>query len=130
MSELKNVPLLALHIEQGAKLVPFAGYNMPVQYTGVLKEHLHTREHAGLFDVSHMGQIFLKGVNAAQALETLLIQQGVVAIAKAGLTADQVALVRETGVVVVTDLVDGTDVAFTQDAVEELADKIVELVRL
>ena len=71
-----------------------------------------------------------KALENAQALETLLIQQGVVAIAKAGLTADQVALVRETGVVVVTDLVDGTDVAFTQDAVEELADKIVELVRL
>lgn len=71
-----------------------------------------------------------KALENAQALENLLIQQGVVAIAKAGLTADQVALVRETGVVVVTDLVDGTDVAFTQDAVEELADKIVELVRL
>ena len=70
-----------------------------------------------------------KALENAQALENLLIQQGVVAIAKAGLTADQVALVRETGVVVVTDLVDGTDVAFTQDAVEELADKIVELVR-
>lgn len=71
-----------------------------------------------------------KALENAQALENLLIQQGVVAIAKAGLTADQVALVRETGVVVVTDLVDSTDVAFTQDAVEELADKIVELVRL
>lgn len=71
-----------------------------------------------------------KALENAQALENLLIQQGVVAIAKTGLTADQVALVRETGVVVVTDLVDGTDVAFTQDAVEELADKIVELVRL
>ena len=74
--------------------------------------------------------VSVKARENAQALETLLIQQGVVAIAKAGLTADQVALVRETGVVVVTDLVDGTDVAFTQDAVEELADKIVELVRL
>jgi len=71
-----------------------------------------------------------KALENAQALENLLIQQGVVAIAKAGLTADQVALASETGVVVVTDLVDGTDVAFTQDAVEELADKIVELVRL
>lgn len=74
--------------------------------------------------------VSVKALEKAQVLENLLIQQGVVAIAKAGLTADQVALVRETGVVVVTDLVDGTDVAFTQDAVEELADKIVELVRL
>ena len=74
--------------------------------------------------------VSVKALENAQVLENLLIQQGVVAIAKAGLTADQVALVRETGVVVGTDLVDGTDVAFTQDAVEELADKIVELVRL
>jgi len=74
--------------------------------------------------------VSVKALENAQVLENLLIQQGVVAIAKAGLTADQVALVRETGVVVVTDLVDVTDVAFTQDAVEELADKIVELVRL
>ncbi len=74
--------------------------------------------------------VSVKALENAQVLENLLIQQGVVAIAKAGLTADQVALVRETGVVVVTDLVDGTDVAFTQDAIEELADKIVELVRL
>ena len=74
--------------------------------------------------------VSVKALENAQVLENLLIQQGVVARAKAGLTADQVALVRETGVVVVTDLVDGTDVAFTQDAVEELADKIVELVRL
>ncbi|MEB3767424.1 glycine cleavage system aminomethyltransferase GcvT [Acinetobacter sp. MD2] len=72
MSELKNVPLLNLYLEHAAKLVPFAGYNMPVQYTGVLKEHLHTREQAGLFDVSHMGQIFLKGEHAAQALEQLV----------------------------------------------------------
>ena len=74
--------------------------------------------------------VSVNALENTQVLENLLIQQGVVAIAKAGLTADQVALVRETGVVVVTDLVDGTDVAFTQDAVEELADKIVELVRL
>ncbi len=74
--------------------------------------------------------VSVKALENAQVLENLLIQQGVVAIAKAGLTADQVALVRETGVVVVTDLVDGTDVVFTQDTVEELADKIVELVRL
>lgn len=59
-----------------------------------------------------------------------MIQQGVVAIAKAGLTDVQVALVRETGVVVITDLAEGTDVTYTADAVEELAEKIVELVRL
>ena len=57
---LRRTPLYALHLELGAKMVPFAGYEMPVQYpAGVLKEHLHTREKAGLFDVSHMGQAFL-----------------------------------------------------------------------
>src|ERR1700761_161161 len=59
---LRRTPLHALHLELGAKMVPFAGYEMPVQYpAGVLKEHLHTREKAGLFDVSHMGQAFLAG---------------------------------------------------------------------
>ncbi len=55
--DLKRTPLYALHLELGGKMVPFAGYEMPVQYpAGVLKEHLHTRAAAGLFDVSHMGQ--------------------------------------------------------------------------
>ncbi|WP_268801054.1 glycine cleavage system aminomethyltransferase GcvT [Pseudomonas huanghezhanensis] len=72
-AELLQTPLHALHRELGAKMVPFAGYDMPVQYAaGVMKEHLHTREHAGLFDVSHMGQILLTGANAAKALETLV----------------------------------------------------------
>src|SRR5471032_679593 len=63
---LKKTPLHALHLALGAKMVPFAGYEMPVQYpAGVLKEHLHTRDKAGLFDVSHMGQAFLCGDTAA-----------------------------------------------------------------
>ncbi len=67
---LKVTPLHALHLELGGKMVPFAGYAMPVQYpAGVLKEHLHTREKAGLFDVSHMGQAFLSGTDPAKALE-------------------------------------------------------------
>ncbi len=70
---LAKTPLHALHLELGARMVPFAGYDMPVQYPlGVLKEHQHTRDQAGLFDVSHMGQILLKGANAAAALETLV----------------------------------------------------------
>ncbi len=74
MSEtLLKTPLHALHLELGARMVPFAGYDMPVQYPlGVLKEHLHTREQAGLFDVSHMGQIVLRGADAAKALESLV----------------------------------------------------------
>lgn len=65
--------LYDLHLDLGAKMVPFAGYAMPVQYPmGLSKEHLHTRSLAGLFDVSHMGQIKLKGENAAAALEKLV----------------------------------------------------------
>ncbi|TWI57353.1 aminomethyltransferase [Pseudomonas duriflava] len=70
---LLKTPLHALHLELGARMVPFAGYDMPVQYPlGVLKEHQHTRAQAGLFDVSHMGQILLEGEAAAEALETLV----------------------------------------------------------
>ena len=71
-----------------------------------------------------------KALEQAQVLESLLIQQGVVAIAKAGLSAEQVALLRETGVVVITDLADATDVSFTAEQAEELAEQIVKLVRL
>ncbi|MBL8838014.1 MAG: glycine cleavage system aminomethyltransferase GcvT [Alphaproteobacteria bacterium] len=70
---LKRTPLHALHVELGAKMVPFAGYDMPVQYpTGILKEHVHTRMAAGLFDVSHMGQGWLIGTGADAALERLV----------------------------------------------------------
>lgn len=62
MTDLKHTPLHALHLELGAKMVPFAGYDMPVQYPlGVKKEHEHTRQQCGLFDVSHMGQILVSG---------------------------------------------------------------------
>ncbi len=72
MSELKQTPLTEWHSIKGAKLVPFAGYNMPVQYPlGVLKEHQYTRESAGLFDVSHMGQIQVLGENLAEVLESV-----------------------------------------------------------
>ena len=72
-SELKRTPLYDLHVAQGGKMVPFAGYDMPVQFPlGVKGEHLHTREKAGLFDVSHMGQLFLKGKAAAAMMEKLL----------------------------------------------------------
>jgi aminomethyltransferase len=83
---LKQTPLHALHVSRGGKMVPFAGYDMPVQYgTGVLKEHLHTRSSAGLFDVSHMGQIALRPrsgriEDAARALEWL-VPQDILALA-------------------------------------------------
>ncbi len=73
MSDLRRTPLYDLHLELGAKMVPFAGYSMPVQYpAGVLKEHLHTRSKAGLFDVSHMGQFRLTGAHADAALEAVV----------------------------------------------------------
>jgi aminomethyltransferase len=71
--ELKKTPLHALHLELGARLVPFAGYSMPVQYpAGLMAEHHHTRASAGLFDVSHMGQLRLAGPDAAAAFESLM----------------------------------------------------------
>ena len=70
---LLNTPLNALHIELGARMVPFAGYSMPVQYPmGLMAEHHHTRAEAGLFDVSHMGQLRLVGSDAAAAFESLM----------------------------------------------------------
>jgi len=77
-ADLKTTPLHALHISLGARMVPFAGYDMPVQYpAGVLKEHLQTRASAGLFDVSHMGQVIVRAKSgnnddAALALESLV----------------------------------------------------------
>ena len=73
IEQLKRTPLYDLHLTHGAKMVPFAGYEMPVQYpTGVRHEHLHTRSHAGLFDVSHMGQLLLSGPGADAFLESLV----------------------------------------------------------
>ncbi len=83
---LKRTPLYALHVASAARMVPFAGYAMPVQFAaGVLKEHLHTRAAAGLFDVSHMGQLLVRAKSgdvsdAARALERL-VPQDIVAIA-------------------------------------------------
>lgn len=75
---MKQTPLYALHLELGAKMVPFAGYQMPVQFPmGVMGEHVHTRTKAGLFDVSHMGQLLLSGASweaVAGAFETLVPQ--------------------------------------------------------
>jgi len=71
--QIQHTALYDLHVELDAKMVPFAGYQMPIQYPlGIVKEHLQTRSSAGLFDVSHMGQIRLRGEHAAQALETLM----------------------------------------------------------
>jgi aminomethyltransferase len=70
--QLDKLPLDSWHRSKGARMVPFAGYEMPVQYEGIIAEHLWTRENAGLFDVSHMGQLFIHGRGVDAALERLL----------------------------------------------------------
>ena len=72
MSDLLRTPLYASHVRHGARIVPFAGYEMPLQYSSIREEHNAVRERAGLFDVSHMGQIHLSGPRANEALEALV----------------------------------------------------------
>ena len=72
IDSLQTLPLDAWHRAKGGRMVPFAGYHMPVQYDGIMAEHLWTRAHAGLFDVSHMGQLLFSGADLDRALETLL----------------------------------------------------------
>ena len=69
---LKRTPLYAVHLEWGAKMVPFGGWEMPVQYSGILEEHATVRERVGLFDISHMGEILVAGPNAEAVLNELL----------------------------------------------------------
>lgn len=66
---MKNTTLVNIHEALGAKMVPFAGYNMPVQYEGVNSEHETVRNMVGVFDVSHMGEFFLEGENALQLIQ-------------------------------------------------------------
>ena len=71
---LKQTPLHQLHLELGAKMVDFAGYHLPIYYPeGIIREHLHCRSHAGIFDISHMGQCLITGDQAANALERLTV---------------------------------------------------------
>ena len=95
---LAKTPLHALHLELGARMVPFAGYDMPVQYTlGVMKEHLHTRDAAGLFDVSHMGQILLRGEHAARGRPAGLRQAREISHARSVAGIDDVGALLEHG---------------------------------
>lgn len=87
MSELKRTPLYDLHVKLGAKMVPFAGYEMPVQYElGVMKEHLATRSAAGLFDVSHMGQVMVRA-SSGDLRDAALAMEALVPVDLAGLGA-------------------------------------------
>ena len=70
--ETEALPLDAWHRAKGGRMVEFAGYHMPIQYDGIMAEHLWTRQHAGLFDVSHMGQLVFTGEGVVEGLESLL----------------------------------------------------------
>lgn len=72
MSSLLTTPLHAWHVANGAKMVPFAGWSMPVQYSGILEEHRHTRTFASLFDICHMGEFLLEGAGATEALSRVV----------------------------------------------------------
>ncbi len=72
MSALKETPLAGWHAAHGAKMVDFAGWSMPVQYEGIIKEHEHTRSQAGIFDISHMGEFLLSGKGAQAALDAIV----------------------------------------------------------
>ena len=69
---LQQTPLLAAHLRAGARMVPFAGWNMPVQYAGITAEHLAVRSGCGIFDISHMGEFFVTGANAGAWLNRQL----------------------------------------------------------
>ena len=72
MADLLKTPLHAWHLEQNAKMAPFAGWDMPIQYKGIIAEHAHTREQASVFDICHMGEFILKGPGAKDALAKVL----------------------------------------------------------
>jgi aminomethyltransferase len=93
-ADLRRTPLHAVHVEAGARLVPFAGWEMPVQYEGVRQEHVAVRTQAGLFDVSHMGEVTTRGPRAYEFLRHLLTND----LAKVGPGGAQYALLcREDG---------------------------------
>lgn len=75
MSEIKEIPLCGFHARHGARFVDFGGWNMPVQYSGILEEHQAVRKAAGLFDVSHMGEFYLKGAEAGLFLDQILVNR-------------------------------------------------------
>src|SRR3954464_1699324 len=70
---MKNTPFTDKHIALGAKMMAFAGYNMPISYTGINDEHATVRKNAGVFDVSHMGEFILKGENSVDLIQRVTI---------------------------------------------------------
>lgn len=101
ISELKSSPLEAAHVALGAKLVPFAGWNMPVQYTSIIDEHTAVRTGCGIFDISHMGQFIAEGPGGVAALNNLLTND----ISKLGIGQGQYTLMLNEGGGVIDDLI-------------------------
>ncbi len=101
ISDLKSSPLQAAHVALGARLVPFAGWNMPVQYTSIIDEHTAVRTRCGIFDISHMGQFIVSGPNAAAWLNELLTND----IAKLGVGQGQYTLMLNENGGVIDDLI-------------------------
>ncbi|GAB5352961.1 glycine cleavage system aminomethyltransferase GcvT [Qipengyuania sp. 483] len=96
IDEVQTLPLDSWHRRKGARMVPFAGYEMPIQYEGIVVEHNWTRDQAGLFDVSHMGQLMVTGENAAEELEKLL--PGAIASLKPGRTRYSLLMAESGGI--------------------------------
>lgn len=101
ISELKSSPLEAAHVALGAKLVPFAGWNMPVQYTSIIDEHTAVRTACGIFDISHMGQFIVRGEGSEQWLNGLLTNN----VSKLGISQGQYTLMLNENGGVIDDLI-------------------------
>ncbi|MCZ7587600.1 MAG: glycine cleavage system aminomethyltransferase GcvT [Gaiella sp.] len=98
---LRRTPLYDRHVAAGARLVPFAGWEMPVQYEGVIPEHLAVRSDAGAFDVSHMGQLHVEGPATAEFLQSMLSND----IGRIGDGGAQYTLLTNEGGGIVDDLI-------------------------
>ena len=101
MDEIKQTPLLEAHLALGARMVPFAGWNMPVQYKGIREEHMAVRTTVGVFDISHMGQFVIRGTGAVAWLDSLLTNQ----VGKLGLNQGQYSLMLNEQGGVIDDLI-------------------------
>jgi aminomethyltransferase len=101
ISDIKHSPLEPAHLALGAKLVSFAGWNMPIQYTSIIDEHTAVRTACGIFDISHMGQFIARGTSAAAWLNGLFTNN----IAKLGIGQGQYTLMLNENGGVIDDLI-------------------------
>ncbi|MDR0791020.1 MAG: glycine cleavage system aminomethyltransferase GcvT [Methanomassiliicoccaceae archaeon] len=95
--ENKKTPFFEKHIAASAKMVPFAGWDMPIQYTGIIEEHNAVRTSAGLFDVSHMGDLMIRGTGAKEFLRNVLTNNIDLAVPGKGIYSH---ILREDGTII------------------------------